>query len=548
MQEQINPEALKTPDATQPSAIAYYDYRLQQLELKRTNYLSIWSELAILADPRNAYFRTTRPNGDLSQLIPKTDDTFQLLLPTHAAIMHSLLTPMAYRWHNFTFFDPQLQEQYGYILDQQSEFLHRKRYSARSGFTGAISEAYISLAVYGHCILELTKDLRTRSVIYKALPIKEFCIDKDSDGFVNTFYRKVEMTYRNLRTMFPGYIPEKYRDADNPRWLEEKMELLCVVEPSLTESGKFDNVWIDRTNHVVLEKKTTPKSRFICGRSNVYPSSDDPYGFSPAMEIMPSMKALNSLSYNILKLGDAAARLDFLVGEDVINPRNFAGMGNIIEGGIDDDGRPMVQRLQYPDFPTTEYVQKDYQEKIKIALFVNFFLSLNETQSRSATDSMLKANEKANMVAPTGDRIAREVLIPLIELELQYYGDMHMLPSFPPEIKDLGIATDFDITLDNPMLKGQRIDSANGIMTMAQYLGALMSLDTEMNIDRCKQVLAEIFNVPYETLNTPEEKQAVVTQKTQEAEMAMLAQNAGGIGSGIKDISEAANLASGATK
>lgn len=527
------------------SLIAHYRQRLQVLELKRSNYLNVWSELAILADPRNAYFRTTRPNGDLSQLIPKTDDTFQLLLPTHAAIMHSLLTPMAYRWHNFTFFEPELQKNYGYILDQQSDFLHRKRYSARSGFTGAISECYVSLAVYGHCILEVTKDLKTRSVMYKALPIKEFCIDKDENGFVNTFYRKVEMTYRNLLNLFPGYVPDKYKDFDTLDWLNQKMELLCVVEPSLTESSKYDNVWIDLTNFKVLEHKTTPKCRFICARSNVFPSSDDPYGFSPAMEIMPSMKALNSLSYNILKLGDAAARLDFLAGEDVVNPANFGGNSNIIEGGVDDEGRPLVHRIEYPSLPNTEFVQKSYQDKIKVALFVNFFLSLNETQSRSATDSMLKANEKANMVAPTGDRIARELLIPMIELELQYYGDMHMLPEFPAEIKNLGLITDFDITLDNPMLKGQRIDSANGIMTMAQYLASIVGLDSEFNVDRTKQVLAEIFNIPQAVLNTPDEKKEVNDAKAQAQEMAMLAENAGGIGSGVKDLVES-SLASGA--
>lgn len=534
-------EKIMTPTGPDAELIAHYNNRHQILEQKRTNYLQLWQELAILADPRNAYFRTVRPNGDMSMLIPKTDDTFQLLLPTHAAIMHSLLTPMAYRWHSFTFFDPGLQQQYGYILSQTSEFLHAKRYSARSGFVGAMSEAYISMAVYGHCILEVTKDVKTRSVIYKALPIKEFCIDKDANGFVNTFYRKVEMTYRNLRTLFPNYVPEKYANADNLRWLDTYMELMCVVEPSLDNPGKYDNVWIDKTNSVILEKTVTKKSRFICSRSNVYPTSDDPYGFSPAMEIMPSMKALNSLSYNILKLGDNAARLDFLVGEDVINPANFAGNGNIIEGGISDEGRAMVQRIQYPDMPSADYVQKQYIEKIKMALFVNFFMTLNETQSRSATDSMIKSNEKAQMVAPTGDRIARELLIPLIELELQYYGDMHALPQFPEEIKNAGVATDFDITLDNPMLKGQRIDSANGIMTMAQYLGALLGLNTEINIDRAKEVLVEIFNIPAAVLNTPEEKQQIVNELKQQQQIAMLAENAGNIGKGIKDLSEVEN-------
>jgi hypothetical protein len=75
-------------------------------------------------------------------------------------------------------------------------------------------------------------------------------------------------------------------------------------------------------------------------------------------------------------------------------------------------------------------------------------------------------------------------------------------------------------------------------MTMAQYLSGIVGLDTEFNIDRTKQVLAEIFNIPQAVLNTPDEKKEVNDAKVQAQQLAMLAENAGGIGSGIKDLAE----------
>jgi hypothetical protein len=85
--------------------IARYTKRKQHLFSMKQNYLPIYQELAILGDPRNAYFTVRRNNGDISQVTAKTDDTLQSCLPMHAAVMNSLLTPAAYRWHSMVFPD-----------------------------------------------------------------------------------------------------------------------------------------------------------------------------------------------------------------------------------------------------------------------------------------------------------------------------------------------------------------------------------------------------------------------------------------------------------
>jgi len=168
-------------------------------------------------------------------------------------------------------------------------------------------------------------------------------------------------------------------------------------------------------------------------------------------------------------------------------------------------------------------------------LFVDMFMSLQDTQSRSATDAMLKANERANIVAPMGDRIARELLQPMIELELAMYAEMNALPQFSKEVKDKV----FDIVLDNPMLRGQRLDSANALLNMGNTLAQIQQMDTEFNIDRTKVYLASAYNIPQTVLNTEDEKAAIVAAKQQQAEQQMMMENAGGIGTGIKNLTDA---------
>lgn len=518
----------------------YFNYRLEKLKAKRVNYDPKWNELAVFCDARNAYFKVKKANGDFSQLIPKTDDTAQLYLPLYAAIMNSMLSPQAYIWHQLKFFDPQVQDQYGDWLAQENEMLFRLRYSGASNFMSAINEAYISTVVYGHAIIEMKKDRLKKRVSYSCLPIKEFYIDKDFAGRINTFYRVVETTYKNLREIFPKYVPEKFKNRTDFKWLDDSVELVHAVEPSLEKAGDYVSTYIDTNNRKIIEQSTIDHCPYLCVRSSVFPSSDDPYGFSPCMSVLPSIKALNSLQFNFIKQTDMAGQPTLLTNSDIIDASKVTASGSVIEGGLDDEGRPLVQALRtYADYPALDYQIKMLQDKVKQALFINFFSSFSETQSRSATDAMLKANEKANLIAPAGDRIARELLIPMIELELKFYGDMNMLPAAPEGLAEPGLYTEFDITLDNPLLKGQRMDSANNIMTLLTYVGQIAGFDQSViatvNADKTVRTLQDIMNIPSEIVNTTEETQAIIAEQERVAAQQAAVQAAPQIAATMKD-------------
>lgn len=529
--------------------IQYYVNRLQVLKQKRQPYDSKWDELAVFCDPRNAYFRVKRSNGDLSQLIPKMDDTAQLHLPMYAAVLNSMMTPQAYLWHKMRFVDDEVQAQYGQMLAKQNEMLFNMRYSATSNFQAAVNEAYISSAVFGHGIIQIVPDLKRKRVNYYSLPIKEFYIDKDAFGFINTFYRKVDMKMRHVLQQFPNYMPEKYKDREDTKWLDDNIEVLHAVEPSFKSATKYHSAYIDITNKEIMEEPAEMSYCTYMGfRSAVFPSSDDPYGFSPCMSVLPSIKALNSLQFNFLKQTDLAGQPTLLTNADIIDATKVSANGTVVEGGIDDEGRPMVQALRtYGEMPALDYQIQQYQEKIRQALFVNYLATFSPTQSRSATDAMIKANEKANLVAPAGDRIARELLLPLIEAELIIYGDMNILPKMPAELKDL--RTQYDIILDSPLLKGQRMDSVNSAVTLMQQIGQMASVDPNaintINTDRLIRYLQDAMNVPASVMNSQEEVAAIAEAKANAQDMQIMAQNAAGVGSAIKDLAQAEQIMSG---
>ena len=529
--------------------IPYFKHRLDVLKQKRNNYDQKWQELAIFCDPRNAYFKIERPNGTLTQLIPKTDDTAQLNLPLYAAVLNSMVTPQAYRWHKMVFANPAIQSQYGKFLDEQNNMLFNLRYSAYSNFSAAINEVYMSGGVFGHGILQLVPDLKHKRISYYALPVQEFYIDKDAFGYINTFYRVVDMKMRALLQQFPDYLPDKYKNRDDLKWLDDNITVLNAVEPSLENEDKYTYAWIDLTNMQYITKTVDEDyCCFQCYRASVFPSSDDPYGFSPCMSILPSIKALNSLQFNFLKQTDMVGQPTLLTNSDIIDATHVTANGSVVEGGLDDEGRPMVQALRlYGEMPALDYQITNLQGKVKQALLVNYLSSFSETQSRSAADAMIKANEKANLVAPSGDRLARELLLPMIEAELKIYGDMNILPPMPPELAKL--PSTFDIVLDNPLLKGQRMDSANSLMSMIGFVTQLAGIDANavstINTDKVIRYLQNVMNVPASLLNTTEEVDAINEAKAQAADMSALVNGAPQVAGAIKDIAQAEKMLNG---
>lgn len=328
------------------------------------------------------------------------------------------------------------------------------------------------------------------------------------------------------------------------------MELLHVVEPSSVKSKKFDSVYIDLNEKVIIEKKELSHSPLICGRNMVYPSSDDPYGFSQAMSVLPSIKALNSLRFNVIKISDLAARDIYLAGEDVINPANVLAGGGVIQGGMDENGRPTVQQLQYQgnSYPLDKEIQ-NYQQTIRDVLFVSLYLTYQQTQSRSATDAMIKANEKTNLLAPIADRLAREVISPMIELEMFLLDEMNLLPKAPEELVKSGLDTNFEFVFDNPILKSQKFDSAQGIFQLVNFVGQAAATDQgasfdTINFEEAIRQLQDILNAPVSILRTPEEIAAIRAQRAQAQNTQNLLAAMPQIAGATKDLADAQKTAS----
>ena len=124
---------------------------------------------------------------------------------------------------------------------------------------------------------------------------------------------------------------------------------------------------------------------------------------------------------------------------------------------------------------------------------------------------------------------------------------MNILPKMPAELKDL--RTQYDIILDSPLLKGQRMDSVNSAVTLMQQIGQIAAVDPNaintINTDRLIRYLQDAMNVPASVMNSEKEVEAISEAKANAQDMQIMAQNAAGVGSAVKDLAQAEQIMSG---
>jgi hypothetical protein len=130
---------------------------------------------------------------------------------------------------------------------------------------------------------------------------------------------------------------------------------------------------------------------------------------------------------------------------------------------------------------------------------------------------------------------------------LAIYGKMNILPPMPAELKN--VDTSFDIILDNPMLKGQRMDSVNSAVNMMGMVGQFAQLDSNIvntvDVDKLLRYIQENMNVPAQVMRTPEEVASMNEASAQQQELMAMAQAAPNVGKAMKDIAQAQQISEG---
>lgn len=516
-----------------------------------------WEEIAERVLPRQIGFVGERTQGE-KRTQKVFDSKPMIALERFASVMDSMLTPRQTKWHNLRTTDatlnadPEVQDWFYRVND----LLYASRYVPNANFSGQNSERWISTGAFGTGALFID-GIFERGVFqfrYRCVNLRDLFILENHQGVIDTVYRRFKFTARQAAQRWDlDRLPEELRKClENPNKVHDQHEFLHVVKPRTDYMpGRIDakgKPWASYYIHI----KT--KAMMEEGGYNSFPYSisryvtapDEIYGRSPAMSALPDIKMLNEMSKTdiraVHKLIDPPILLhdDGILGGGAMTVNMKPGGLNV--GGVNRNGQAMMQPFNTgARVDINEAKMEQRRASIDDAFLVTLFQILVETPRMTATEALIRAQEKGMLLTPTMGRQQSEALGPQIERELDLLAAARQLPPMPPALVEAG--GDYEIVYDSPMSRMQRAEELVGVQRTMELLAPFAQIDpTVLDIfdrDALARLTAEVSGVPTPVLRTPDQLEQLRRQRQEQEAQAQQLAAVQPLAGAMKDVAQA---------
>lgn len=525
--------------------------RQEKMWADRSIFEQHWREIAERILPRGDHFRVNRQPGD-KHTEKVFDATGNLALDRFAAAMESMLTPRTQRWHKLSIQDEKLNNDPAVraYLDEVTQRLFNARYAPNANFASQANEVYISLGAFGTGGMFIDESVG-RGLRYRSIHLSELFIQENHQGVIDTVHRKFNFTARQAVQAFGiDRVSERIKTAYEKQ-PEQTFEFLhCVkpneeIKPSRRDyrGMEFASYYISVADRDIVQEGGYRAMPYAVGRYVTGPK--EIYGRSPAMTVLPDIKMVNEMSKTVIRAAHKIIDPPLLLQEDGALQAFDLRPGALNYGGVNDQGQQVVHALQTGARVDIGLDMMEQRRKvINDAFLVTLFQILVDAPQMTATEAMLRAQEKGALLAPTMGRQQSEFLGPLIAREIEILAKAGQLPPMPDALLEAG--GEVEIEYVSPLNRAQRAEEGVAIMRtleavtpLAQFDPNVLSVFDPMAIAR---ELADINGVPQKVLRTEEQIEAMEAQKAQASQAAALMQ-AAPIASGVvKDLAQAQSL------
>ncbi|BCH15839.1 portal protein [Mesorhizobium sp. L-2-11] len=476
--------------------------RQAELESERSRYEAVWEAVSEFCDPdapdvwsgrRGAEPQAERQERRGARVYANTINSAANRL---AAGLESLIIPQSEKWHGLSTAavnDEESDEEKEWA-EALRDFLFALRYSANSNFVSATQACLRNVVRYGPAYLYAEEGFAPDTLIrYASIPVVEGFLSRNRWGQVDIFHRRYERTARQAAQLL-GYdrLPARIKMlVDDPAKCETRISLIQCIQPRDERkmyrlSGTYQ--YLDTafaSYHVIEDEEVIVRESgfrsFPVSCFNWRRHEGDPYGISPTIEALTTVREENAVRRSGLRalqqITDPAtaskARLDYV---PVLNPgENYPGL-------IDDNGRPLIAPIVTGQNPTHAFNYAESRaEEIRDMMFVNLFQTLVQNPQMTATEALIRQEEKGALLGPSGSIIQagfaanldRELAI--LEDKGLYEEDSRFLP--PASLAGKAVRPTFTGPLDVLRRSAEARDTIQVVTTamqMAQFDPSVM--------------------------------------------------------------------------
>lgn len=554
------------------SAVEIIDQQ-QKLNTERRNWDDLYQQVADRVWPQMADFNSKRsPGQNRSQKM--FDSTAALALERGSAAFHSLITPDSQMWHGLSIGkDPELME-YQPVrawLEDVRRILFAVRRSPKANFSSQAQECIRTLLAFGTLCM-LTEEIPGRGIRYKSMHLSEIDFSENQDGIVDNVYRKFEYTARQAVGAFgESALPSKILDHAKKGDETSKFEFIHNVRPNMERNPKRKDFAGMRycSCYVSVEGKQKVDEggyrRFPYHVSRYATNPREIRGRGPAIVLLPDIKLLNEQEKTALRAGHLAVDPPLLIFEDG-SLQGFQMRPRALNyGGVDSQGRQLVQPLKTgANLPWAFDMLEARRKLINEGFWLTLFQILVDSPQMTATEAMLRAQEKGQLLAPPMSRQQSEWLGPMVRREIDILSEMDLIPQPPRELLDylpvdydpesgvgsIDLSEALDIEYTSPLSKMLRSEESVSVLRTFEQLSPFAQIDPSVfdvfDTDTMPRELANINGVPAKMMRSKEKVEELRAAKAQAAEMQNLLAAAPLAAGAAKDLAAAGQMSSDA--
>lgn len=525
--------------------------RQEQLAAERMPLEQHWQEIAELVNPMRADF--TLGNGVFprqageKRLQKQYDGTAALAAEQLAAGLWGMITNSANEWFSLQAQDPALNQEFTARrwLDDASRRM-RDAFSAHGGrFYSRVMDLYADLVSFGTGIFYVEEAVGQNAVHYSCRPLMECFIAENDWGDIDTVIRKFSWTARQALQRWGRTCGEKIMKAAEKE-PDRKFTFLHGVMPREDiDRQRFDakgknwaSFYVNLEEKILLAEGGFHEFPYMVPRWST--RSRGVYGDSPAMLALPDVKMLNTMSKTMIVGAQKAVDPPLLATDENAVRGIRTSPGGIIYGGLDANGRRLYEPLLTGgNLNLGLEIEEQRRSAIREAFFHSLML-LVQQPNQTATEVLVRQEEKLRLMGPHLGRLQCEFLDPLINRQFNMMVRAGAFPPSPPVMQDL---LKLRVEYVSPLARAQKSSEGTAILRAVEALSPLAQLDPtimdNIDADAYARAILDAFGAPTRILRDPQSVEELRASRGQQQNMQSMLAAAKPMAGAMRDLSQA---------
>lgn len=476
--------------------------RHSELAAQRSTFDSHWQEIAERVLPRQRDF-TTQRTVEGEKLTEKIfDSTAVLALDRAASAVDSLVTPSTQIYQQIEPEDDRLLEDRDTMIycDQVNKAIFRQRYRPVANFASQSHENFVSLMAFGTLGMFVDEVIGV-GARYKSLSLAGLFISENHAGIVDYIHYKFPLSARAAAQKWgESALPDKLKGAVENEPFKKFDFIHCVKPNEEMQSSRRDyrgmpwsSYYMSCEGESIVSEGGYRTIPYAISRHVTAPR--EVYGRSPAMMVLPDIKMLNEMEKTIIRAAHKIVDPPLLAFGDGIMSSINVRPNAINYGSVDDQGRQLVHPMKMgSNLPIALEMTEQKRSVINDAFYVTLFQILVRNPQMTATEALIRAQEKGQLLAPTVGRQQTEYLGTMTPREIDILAAHRRLPEMPAALRKSGGT--IKIAYNSPLSRLRRAEEGVAIMNTITQVATLAQVKPRMwdNVDE-DFVLRELWSI-----------------------------------------------------